>query len=293
MKKNMTRCLALMAVLCLCVGTAFAAQGRVSGYVRAGSDNGVYWGSDGTLHTVFRTGCRAYTEERTAQAADVVNLYAKASVVNRHNGVVYTYDEIVDHNVTSTSVFSGYFERKDEESSVDIALRGLHRARYTDDTTSEFNAAELQGSVGGGARSADNGMTEAAEGEWFGCGEEFEHETFALMTEQFGIDLTGYQYIADGELGYLQRQDELSPELSPLFSIMTDIFAAAKTGDYLPFRIFYKDTSAYTVERLADGGYRLTEYSLVPDTAEGYSADPDRFHHDYSVVDVVIESERS
>ncbi len=271
-------------IACLCIGTAFAAYGTVYCDLQAGTDNSLYWADDGTLKNLYRTRCRAATSERAASASDVVNIYAKATILDNDSGELYEIAENLDHYVTSTSATTDYYERKEEDPVTSISLMGLSRARYVDDTVSEHTNTLGQRSKSSEARS-NMGPVEIRSD--FGKNQMLETATHSIITERFKNDLSDYTYIAFCDIWNFNGET-LTPNLLPLKSILTDIFVDAQEGDFLPAGFWYNGANAYALQELNSGKYQLTEYSLASPTVVS-STDNFSFHNDYSVVSVTIK----
>lgn len=269
-----------------------------------GNNNGLYWGDDGVLHTLFRLNMKSTTTETSAGASDVVNIYAKASIADVDSDEIYVVSEGLDHYVTEVSTTTDYFEYKEEDPEVTVSFVGLHRARYSDNTVSEKTSGYLQTSVGTSSRAATvfNVTNESMQESQLGNKPEHEDKMRNRILDSFDVNLTEYEYVSFAEL-WRTEQEDLSLELRPLKSILMDAFAAAQAGDHLPSGILYKGSDAYTVQEKADGTLQLIRYcvdtnstlarsnvnaDLLNDEAlfpNGYSI----FLNDYSIVDVAVK----
>lgn len=278
--------LAAFVVVCLCTGSALAAYGSVYCDVQAGGTNSLYWADDGTLKTLYRTACRTTSLGHSEDVSDTVNIYAKASVVDYDSGEVYETAQSLDHYVTKVSAKTDCFERKEEDCSSNLILEGLSRIRYTDDTVSEDTNALVQWFIS--PTSAVNTENICSTEGTMGSGEAFETHTLDIISDRFSLDLADYSYIAFVDI-WKMKSDSLSPDLLPLKSILTDIFVEAQKGDHLPLGILYCGTSAYTLQELSDGKYKLAEYKLGADAVSAYSSENNAFHTDYSIVNVAVK----
>lgn len=273
---------ALVMCLCLCAGSAFAAYGSVFCDLQTGTDNSLYWAEDGTLKLLNRVRCKATSIDQNTSASDIVNIYAKASYIEETTGAVYVVAESLDHYVTKTSATTDYVEWKEEDPSPALYPLGISRARYIDDSVSEHIVDWSGNSY---SRMTSESMNQAEF--TFGRGASFEVNTHKIIEEEFSKDLSEYNYVAFCDI-WTSNAGTLSPDLSPLKSILSDIFVAAQKGDYLPFGILYKGTSAYTLQELASGDYQLTEYTIGVNAVVACSQDSDAFHNDYSIANVTV-----
>lgn len=280
MKKS-KKLLSIFCVLCLALTLAVpalaAAYGRVGGESEFSDNNGLYWGSDGKLHNIARSACYSLTEELSSDAGHIENIYAHASIVTYKNGEILEDSFGLGHYVTEVDTKTAYVERTDEETGVEVQNLGLHRTRYTNNTTDEVSSGGLVGYIG-----YDKGPGARTTNARFGSSPEAYQETLSAISTEFSVDLSDFNYVAFGDLWC----EDIDENLSPLKSIVTDIFATSTKGDHLPQGVFYLDTLAYTLRETADGTQRLTQYDIAPITSravEDYDI-TGNFHSDYVVL---------
>lgn len=92
----------------------------------------------------------------------------------------------------------------------------------------------------------------------------------AVAQGVFGVDLSGYPYLSDGELCDLGEKgtEALSGRDLALSWLYGDILASAQEGEKVPLGYFCQADTVCTVVERPDGDVALTEYLLFPDAEQ-------------------------
>ena len=92
----------------------------------------------------------------------------------------------------------------------------------------------------------------------------------AVAQDAFDRDLSGYQYISDGELCDLGSYgtDALFGRDLAMVWLLGDIYIGTHEGEKCPLGYFYQDDTVCTVVERPDGDVALTEYLLFPDAEQ-------------------------
>lgn len=268
---NFKKALGVGLVFSMCVGSAFAAYGVVTGDTVA--SGGVYFDANGKPYSKF--GCQSTSSDESVDASYIDNLYTKASIIDDDNGAVYKYDSSTDHNVNyghASTSFTWYYGT----DQINVTSRGYHKARYSDNTVSDAYSYGGGMVMGGKFSRSANDMEQKSFGTDPSCRKSIED----VVSSEYDFDLTDFNYIGFDDLWNADIDDSLKP----LQSIIRDIFVEAETGDFIPFGVFYKGDTAYTVTKFADGTENFTKYYTGESDMLALNSES---NSDYTIVDVI------
>ncbi|MBR5792199.1 MAG: hypothetical protein IKY34_03725 [Ruminiclostridium sp.] len=246
----------IATVLCfsICVVPAFAAMGKVYCDIIPGK------GSTSS-YDYARTQTSAI-ENRLTDKSKVMNIFAKAWIIDYLTGTAYGTQSTTSHYVLKTSATSGQVTNSWSNPTKVYIGMGQARTRYTDNTTDEHNRTGHQYTLGGQnakAVSVEPASTDPATGFGSGKGDAM----IALIYEVYGYDLSEYTYVPACTLDTDLVQDA-DAAVKALADVNFDVQTALRDGDHTPFGYLYQGNVAYTVVEQPDGSLTLTQYQLTP-----------------------------
>ena len=245
----------IATVLCLsiCVVPAFAAMGKVLCDIIPGK------GSTSS-YEYARTQTTAI-ENKLSDKSKVMNIFAKAWLIDEQNGQACGVQSTTSHYVLKTSATSGQVTNSWSNPEKVYTGMGQARTRYTDNSTDEHNRTGHQYTLGGQnakALSVELASTDAATGFGSGKGDAM----IALIYEVYGYDLSDYTYVPACTLDTDLVQDA-DAAVKAIADINFDVETALQDGDHTPFGYLYQGNVAYTVVEQPDGSLKLTQYRLL------------------------------
>lgn len=253
--------IATVLCLCVCVVPAFAAMGKVYCDIMPGGGNSLEGQYD---YAKTKTTAR---ENSLSDKSKVMNIFAKAWMIDYKTGVAYGTQSTTSHYVLKTSATSGQVTNKWSNPAKVYIGKGQARTRYTDNTVDEHNRTGHQYTLGGQnakAISVEPASNDIATG--FGSGKGDAMVT--LIREVYGYDLSDYTYVPACTLDTDLVQGA-GAVMKALADINFDVETALQDGDHTPFGYLYQGNIAYTVVEQPDGTLNLTQYQLIsPATVE-------------------------